>query len=386
MNHLLRTHEILDADFVRGENCSLFDRGGRRFVDFESGIWSTVLGHGHPAVTQALQAQAAELVHLGTRFPSRIAEAAARDVLEVTGLGDGACVFLSSGSEAVEFAAQAARHVTGRDLLLTLRTSYLAALGSAGAKRPAEWCLVDGVGANPLDPDEVLREVPFERIGAFVFEAGGSSPGFVRFPQAPVVDAIARRVREHGGLLVCNEVTTGMGRTGRWFGFEHHALAPDAVALGKGLGNGYPVSAVAMRRAFATRLERTGLYYAQSHQNDPLGCAVARAVIAALREGGWVERGAALGRDFLADLQRLAARHACVAEARGRGMLLALELDPAGGRTAEAVFRELYARGFLVNYYPAGHLLRFDPALTMPEADVQALLGVLDEVLRGRAA
>ncbi len=383
MNHLLRCHEILDADFVRGENCSLFDGAGRRFVDFDSGIWSTVLGHGHPAVTHALREQAAQLVHLGTRFPSRIAEAAALDVLDVTGLGEGACVFLSSGSEAVEFASQAARRVTGRELLLTLRTSYLAAFGSAGAKRAGEWLLVDGVGAEPIDPEAALRDVPFERVGAFVFEAGGSSPGFVRFPQPAVVEAIVRRVRESGGLLVCNEITTGMGRMGAWFGFQHYGLAPDVVALGKGLGNGYPVSAVAMRRECADSLERGGLHYAQSHQNDPLGCAVARAVIAAMREGGWVERGARVGAEFLSQLRERKDRHACVADARGRGMLLALELVPGRGPDAATLFRRLFERGFLVNVYPAGNLLRFDPALTIDEADVRALLQCLDGLLEG---
>lgn len=383
MNHLLRCHEILDAGFVRGENCSLFDGDGRRFVDFDSGTWSTVLGHAHPAVTDTLCDQSARLVHLGTRFPSRIAEAAALDVLDVTGLGDGACVFLSSGSEAVEFAAQAARRVTGRALLLTLRTSYLAAFGSAGAKRADEWRLVDGVGAAPIDPEVALGDVPFEQVGAFVFEAGGSSPGFVRFPQPAVVEAVVRRVRESGGLLVCNEITTGMGRTGAWFGFEHYGLAPDVVALGKGLGNGYPVSAVAMRRGFAESLEPSGLRYAQSHQNDPLGCAVARAVIAALRSGGWVERGARVGAGFLAGLRELQARHACVRDARGRGMLLALEVDPERGPGVGALFQRLYERGFLVNDYPAGNILRFDPALTIEETDIRALLDCLDELLAG---
>ncbi len=383
MNHVLRCHEIIDANFVRGENAHLYDGRGVRFVDFDSGIWCTALGHNHPRIVAALREQAERLVHLGSRFPSRLAEQAALAVLDVTGLGDGACVFLSSGSEAVEFACRAARRVTGRDLLLTFRTSYLAAFGSAGEKRPGEWHLVEGSVAPGADPEEGLGDVPFERIGALVLEAGGSSPGFLHFPARERIDAIARRVREAGGVIVSNEITTGMGRTGTWFGFQHYAVEPDLVALGKGLGNGYPVSAVAMKRTIADRLESSGLTYAQSHQNDPLGCAVAMAVIAELREGRWIERGRALGERFLAALGELKRRHARVADARGRGMLLGLELDPARGDDVGVVFRQLLDRRFLVNYYPASHLLRFDPALTIDEADVDALIASLDEILAG---
>ncbi len=378
MDHVLKCHDIVKGDFVRAENCYLWDSQGRRFTDFESGIWCTALGHRHPAVQGAMAAQMEQVAHLGMRLLHPRTEEAARMVLGITGMGDGACTFLSSGSEAVEFSVQAARRLSGRPLLLAFSDSYLAAYGSAGRKDGSEWLLFDRHLPDPLSR---LGRLPWESIGAFVFEPGGSGSAFVKFPPGDLVAEIAHRVKASGGLLVANEVTSGMGRTGKWFGFQHYDLLPDIAALGKGLGNGYPVSASAVRRPFSDLLEKSGWRYVQSHQNDPLGCAAAVAVIEAMGGEGWVERGAETGAFFLRELQSLASRHPLVKEARGRGMLLALELLAQETVTVESLFRALLERGFHVGFYPAGRILRFTPALTMPREEISALIGTLDELL-----
>jgi acetylornithine/N-succinyldiaminopimelate aminotransferase len=381
MEHILKCQEIVKTDFVRGENCSLYDAEGNRYVDFESGTWSTALGHSHPRINRVIENQLQQVTHLGTRYPNRLAEEAAMDILSIVGLDNGKCVFLSSGSEAVEFGVQAVRRITGKPLLLTFQNSYLSAYGSAGRKMINEWHLFDWMPCVNTDPRLCLDDVPFENIGGFVFEPGGSGIGFVNFPPKELVQEIVRRVRQAGGLIVANEVTTGMGRTGKWFGFQHYDIQPDIVAVGKGLGNGYPVSAVAMEPEVAAKLEASGLYYAQSHQNDPLGCAVAKEVIAVFREENWVERGSTLGAYFLEGLKRLEEKHELVKEARGRGMLLGLELHPYEGFSAGAVYHMLVEQGFLVGYSPAGNILRFDPALTIEKDDITQLLSCMDGLL-----
>ena len=320
-------------------------------------------------------------MHLGTLYPNALAEAAAVDVLEITGIVDGKCTFLSSGSESVEFMVQAVRRITGKSQLLKFSSSYLAAYGSAGRKDEAEWLLLDWETCQGNDPETCLEGIDFDSLGGFIFEPGGSGSGFIKFPPLPLVVEIATRVKAAGGLLAVNEITTGMGRTGKWFGFQHYGLKPDLVALGKGLGNGYPISAVAMRRQLGERLEAGGLHYAQSHQNDPLGCAVAREVIAEFKVGKWVERGEQLGRDFLEGLKALVRKHDAAVEARGRGMLLALELDPQTNITAKSAYLSLLDAGFLVGYYPAGNILRFDPSLTIEIENIERLLEVLGEIL-----
>lgn len=366
---------------MRGENASLYDSRGKRYVDLESGCWAAVIGHNHPRIQRAMRRQIGKIMHIGKRYPNGPVDAAAAGVLGITGLDGGKCVFLSSGSEAVELGVQAARRAAEKPLCLTFTNSYLAAYGSAGGKSSDQWLSLDWGKSAGKDPGEILAGVPFERIGAFVFEPGGSGIGFVRFPPEPLVREIARRVRLAGGLIVANEITTGMGRTGKWFGFQHYGFQPDVVALGKGLGNGYPVSAVAVSGEVARKLERGGFHYVQSHQNDPLGCAVAAEVIAELREGNWIEKGNALGGYFLEGMRRLQEKHALVKEARGRGMLMGLELQAQENFSVAQAYRALLGRGFLVGYYSAGSVLRFDPALTIEKRDVTRFLKNLDAVL-----
>jgi acetylornithine aminotransferase len=380
MEHLLQSHKITKTDFIRGQGCHLYDEQGKEYLDFESGCWSTALGHSHPRINQVMEAQIKQVVHLGTYYPNRLAEDAATAVLEIVGMNDGKCVFLSSGSEAVEFAVQAARRITGKHLLLTFSNSYLAAYGSAGRKSADEWCLFDWSASTEAEQLERLNEIPFEKIGAFVFEPGGSGSAFVRFPPKELVQLLARRVKQEGGLLIANEITTGLGRTGKWFGFQHYDYQPDIVSIGKGLGNGYPVSAIAMQQELAEKLEHGGFYYVQSHQNDPLGCAIAKEVIAIFREENWVEKGNQTGLYFLEGLKWLEEKYEIVKEARGRGMLLGLAFQPHASFSATTAYFALLEKGFLAGFSPVGNLLRFDPALVIGKDEIDLLSKGLEQI------
>jgi acetylornithine aminotransferase len=259
MNNILQCHEIVKTDFVRAENCYLYDKEGKQYVDFESGIWCTALGHCNPRINSAIEVQIKKIVHLGTRYPHFLAQETAKDILQIVGIGNGKCVFLNSGSEAVEFGVQIARRVTEKPLFLTFSKSYLAAYGSAGKKGADEWELFDWSDCGEYSGQcDCLDNIPFENIGGFVFEPGGSGSGFVKFPPKQLEKDIAHRVQQQGGILVVNEVTTGIGRTGKWFGFQHYDIQPDIVAIGKGIGNGYPISAVAVRRDIAEKIECCG--------------------------------------------------------------------------------------------------------------------------------
>ena len=384
-------YEMWRDDVVRAEGAYLFTAGGDRIVDFESGVWCAGLGHAHPRLQAVMHAQLDRAVHLGYRVESALAQTAAAAVLATLPFPDGKCVFLASGSEAVELAAQIARRLSGKPLLLSLAGAYLAAYGTTGRKATDEWILFDWAGCaecprnadcNPVCPR--LAEIPFERISAFVFEPGNSG-GLVKLPPRGVVRALAARIAEEEGFLVVDEVTTGLGRAGAWYGFEHYGLEPDLVALGKGLGNGYPVSAVAMRRSIGDALEAGGFHYAQSHQNDPLGCAAAKEVLATLRDERLVERSAVVGKWFLQELESVAARHDAVREVRGRGLMLAMEFHHNAQPSVEDVHRALLDRGLLVGCKPQASLLRFCPPLVIEESDIVRLLSALDDVL-GRAS
>jgi len=389
MSHVLRCsgYEVVVTDIVRGQDSSLYDVNGNRYVDLEAGVWCTGLGRNHPRIIQAMQTQLGQIMHMGYRYTDRIAEEAAVAVLDTLALADGKCLFLSSGSEAVEFGVQITRCITGQPLLLTLSDAYLAAYGSAGRKGSQEWVCFDWTvcadcpRAGDFDPDcEHLHGIPFQRVGGLVFEPGSSS-GLVRFPPASLVRTLANLVRQNGGLIIVDEVTTGLGRTGTWYGFQHYSLSPDIVALGKGLGNGYPVSAVTMTPGVAARLDDGKFHYAQSHQNDPLGCAIAKEVIDVLREEVLVERSARVGAHFLYELERLATRHNVVTDVRGRGLMIGVEFDQAEGFSLVEAHRRLAESGYIAGYKPAAHLLRFYPPLTIGEEDIAGFVESLERIL-----
>lgn len=381
-------HEVLVADIVEAENCRLRDADGRTYVDLESGVWCTSIGHGHPRWQRVLAEQSARVAHAGFNYSNRVVEEAAREILTLPGLAGGRCVFLCSGSEAVEYGVRVAQSLLHRPLMMTMSDSYFGAYGSASRRDESEWysfdwrecagCAHTGEGEEGC---EHWAAIPFDRIGGFLLEPGSSS-GLVRFPPEPLVRSIVRRVREDGGLVLVNEVTTGMGRTGEWFGHQHYGFTPDLVALGKGLGNGYPVSVAAFGRELARRLGDRLVPYAQSHQNDPLGAALAREVIRVIRDEGLIERGREIGALLTSGLAAIQDRAPRVRDVRGRGLMVAVELDDDRQASFTVrVQRELVRRGFILARRPGLNVLRLDPALTMERADIEGFLEAFEAVL-----
>jgi acetylornithine/N-succinyldiaminopimelate aminotransferase len=381
-------HEMLIADVVRARNCHLWDAAGKRYVDLESGVWCTAVGHGHPDLLRVIAEQSARIAHTGFCYSSAVVEKAALEILGLLGFDGGRCIFLCSGSEAVEYGVRVARTLIDRPLLLTMADSYFGAYGSASTRPPGQWYCFDWSacarcphsGACGLHCSH-WAAMPLADVGGFVFEPGSSS-GMVRFPPAKLVEGIAARVRENGGLILVNEVTTGIGRTGRWFGFQHYGLGPDIVAMGKGIGNGYPVSVTAIGTTVAQRLKDSPVKYAQSHQNDALGAAVAREVIRIIKTGNLIERGRETAAVLLAGLEDIRKRTGKIRDVRARGLMMAVALydDPTAARTA-FVHRELIRRGYVTARRPGLNVLRIDPSLTIEVRDVDGFLGALNEIL-----
>jgi len=387
MNHILQSHPIVKPDIQRAQGCYLYDSQGKCYIDFEAGVWCTGLGHNHSRVNQTICAQINQVTHLGYRYSCSHTEEAAVAVLESAGIENGKCTFLNSGSEAVEFAVQAARRICRRPLLLTLTDAYLAAYGSAGRQNPQEWYVFDWgacTGCANSEACENCRQfnsIPFDQIGGLVFEPGNSH-GLVKLPPVRLIQAIEQQIKAQGGMLVIDEITTGIGRTGRWYGFQHYSVTPDIIAVGKCIGNGYPVSAVLFTAESAAQWQTTGLQYAQSHQNDPLGSAVVREVISIMHDENLAERSRETGSSFLETLQALRRRCPVIKDVRGRGLMIALELKTSKeGISAEEVYYSLLGRGLIVGLNPAANLLRFYPPLTISSCDIQELLNGLETFL-----
>ena len=380
-------HQLKITNVVKAEGCFLYDEQGNRYIDLESGVWVVPLGHNHPGVNQAIQDQLNKVTHCGYYNSSQVVDDAALAVLKITGFKDGKCMFLCSGSEAVECGIQALHKLAGKHKLLCLHDSFLGSYGSASKKQADEWHLFDWSAcracpeADECNPDcSLFSKVPFNELGGFVFEPGSAS-GLVRFPPPALIENLVRLTRKSKGLVLVNEITTGVGRTGKWFGHNHYQFTPDLVAMGKGLGNGYPVSALAISRETAELLEDKAFYYQQSHQNDALGCRVVLAVINELSEGDLIKRSDLLGKRVLSKLQDLSRESEHIKEVRGKGLMIAIEFNGADDQPAATIHDRLFKKGYIASLRRGHNTLRIDPPLNIEEALLDSFQEELKEII-----
>lgn len=373
-------HKLKLANIVDSDGAYVFDDNGKRYLDLESGVWCTPLGHKNAKVNAVIKHQIGAITHAGFCFSNTVVEMAAQAVLSITDLKGGQCVFLCSGSEAIELARQICKFITKKPVTLCMHDAYLGSFSSV-TDRHNGWHLFDwrDCAACP-DRDDCnidcpkLAAIP-DDISEFVFEPGSSS-GYVRFPPVSLIKNIVYIIRAQGGKIIVNDVTTGMGRTGKWFGYNHYMIEPDMVAMGKGLGNGYPVSALAISRDVIDQLEGGDFKYMQSHQNDPLGAVVAHEVIKILEDDGLITRAAVLGKKILKALQTLTtSKH--IIEVRGRGMMFAVEFNTT--MVCDMIYDQLLERGYIV--CNRGRMFRIDPPLIIEEQDIFGFIEVFRQLL-----
>ena len=372
--------EVFEPNIVSADDCFVISESGKKYVDFESGVWAASVGHNNKRVNSAIVKQLNSVSHTGYRYTSKIVDEAAEKVLNLLGFTDGKCVFLSSGSEAVEFGVTIAKKVMDKPHLLCLSNYYLSAYGSSAARNKEEWVSLDLANYHG-DTDEFLKDIPFDKIGAFVFEPGNAS-GTVKLPPIELINAIEARLKENNALIIVDEVTTGIGRTGKWFGHEHYNMKPDIVSLGKGIGNGYPVSVVCISKQVATLIEKTDFRYAQSHQDDPLGCAVVKEVLEIIEENDYIQRSACMGLVLGNEFKLLSEKHECIKEVRGIGLMYVIEFFDNRDFDLERVHRQLFDAGYIVGINRVANVLRFYPPLTITEEHIKSMVAVLDDVLR----
>lgn len=375
-------HELMLPDIVRSDGVYIFDDTGKRYMDLESGVWCMSLGHKHRRINETISKQIDLIIQSGFSYSSPIVNGAAKRILDITGLCGGKCVFLCSGSEAIEIGRQISKHLYGSQLSMTLHDSYLGAYSSV-SDRSSGWFLFDWTSCakcprqkNCTRDCKQLTQIPKE-ISEFVFEPGSSS-GYVRFPPESMIRNLIQIVREKGGKILVNEVTTGIGRTGEWFGYQHYDIHPDLIAIGKGVGNGYPVSVAVLSDEMIIELEGKPFKYAQSHQNDPLGASIVKEVIDHIEETGLISRARRNGTRFLRQLEHLVDGE-LIKEVRGRGLMMAV--DVCTQELTGQICKELIDQGFIVGN--RGSFIRIDPPLTITENEFDDFIKAFEGVLQG---
>ena len=373
-------HELKIPNIINSQGVYLFDDKGKRYMDLESGVWCISIGHKNEQVNRTITKQIDSLMHAGFCYSNQILEESSKSILDITNFIHGKCVFLCSGSEAIEISRQISKHLSGKKVSMTLHDSYLGAYVSVTDRTKGwyifnwEQCKVCRENDN-CDPFcEALQEIP-EDISDFVFEPGSSS-GFVRFPPKALIQNLVKIIRNNKGKIIANEVTTGVGRTGKWFGYQHYDIEPDLIAIGKGIGNGYPVSVVAINMAVVSELEMKPFKYAQSHQNDPLGASVVQEVIREIENNDLITKAGQKGSIFLSQLESLVDK-VIVLAVRGRGMMFAMDL--ANKDVADEIYSDLINRGYILGN--RGASFRIDPPLILTEAEFDGFIDAFKALL-----
>jgi len=396
---------------ARGEGVHLYDEDGREYLDFTAGIGVTSTGHCHPRVVAAAQQQVATLIH------GQYTTVMHRPLLDLTERLGGvlpedldALFYVNSGSEAVEAAVRLVRHATGRSNVIVFHGSFhgrtfgAAAMTTSGTKFRAGFSpLMGGVVVSPFpsayrygwDEEEAtrfaLRELDYTlatmsapaETAALVVEPvlgeGGYIPATTGFMQG-----LRERADRHGILLVVDEVQTGFGRTGRFWGHQHFDVRPDVLVTAKGLASGFPLSAVAASRELMSRAwpgSQGGTY-----GGNAVSCAAALATLDVIEEEGLVDNAAARGAQLREGLEKIASGRSDIGDVRGLGLMQACEFTTSDGEpdaaAAVAVQQAAAVRGLLLLLCgPFGNVVRMIPPLVVDAEQVDEALTLWSEAL-----
>lgn len=383
-NYIMNTYGRLPLAIAKGEGTLVWDADGKEYLDFVSGLAVNSLGHRHPRVVQAIKQAADTLIHCSNLYHIEPQGRLAKALTELSGLDR--AFFCNSGAEANEAAIKLARRYAklfvspDRYEIITAHGSFhgrtLATVTATGQPKYHKGFepLPAGFVYVPLNDVSALREAITPRTCAIMLEPiqgeGGVHPCTPEY-----VQAVRSLCEEHNILLIFDEVQTGLGRTGKLFGFEHFGVTPDIITLAKALGGGVPIGAMLASERVAQGFEPGS--HASTFGGNPLASSVALEVLRVLVDEGLVERSEKMGRVLAAKLEGLAQKYPqSLGSTRGKGLMLGTELKCDG----IPLLREAMNRGLLVNVVGSS-VLRLLPPLVVTEQQIDRAVDILDQSL-----
>jgi acetylornithine/N-succinyldiaminopimelate aminotransferase len=385
---LMHTYADPPVTFVRGQGPYLYDDTGKEYLDFLSGLAVTSLGHSHPVIADALSEQARTLLHVSNLFGNTLAPEVAITLDRLVGGGTdragGEVFFANSGAEANECALKLARKWAGPDRFRVITTvgafhgrtlTTLAATGQM-EKHVGFEPLPDGFDHVPYDDlDAMDAACDPARVAAVLVEPVQGEAGVV-VPSSDYLTGLRQLCTDRGILLMVDEVQTGLGRTGRWFGFQHMDIEPDVVTMAKALGNGVPVGACWARAEVAAAFVPGD--HGSTFGGQPLAMAAARATLSVMESEDVPARARTAGARLRAGLEQIPG----VAGTRGPGLLVAAVLvEPQ----APSIARSLLDSGVVVNA-PRSDVLRFAPSLLVDDAAIDKVVETVASVVADTVA
>jgi acetylornithine aminotransferase len=376
---LMNTYKPLPLSFVRGEGARLWDDSGRQYLDAVAGVAVTNVGHSHPWIVSAISEQAGLLLHTSNHYRIDWQQRLAAKLTRLSGLEQ--VFFNNSGAEANETALKLARLYgwakgIEQPLVLVMENAFHGrTLGTLSASDNGAVRL----GYQPMSGEFV--KVPFgdmdaikqaartygERIVGVMLEPVQGEGG-VTLPPPGYLKAVRAHCSQNGWLMILDEIQTGIGRTGRWFAFQHEGIVPDVMTLAKALGNGIPIGACLASAAVA-RLFTPGSH-GSTFGGNPLACRVGCTVLDIVEQQGLLNNAAGQGERLLARLREALAGHPDVLEIRGLGLMVGIELNRP---IRDLCLTAAQDHGVLINV-TRGHTIRLLPPLIIDEADVERIV------------
>jgi len=383
--HLMTNYAPMNVTFDRGEGAILWDTEGRQYLDALAGIAVCGLGHAHPAVTRAVCEQAARLIHTSNLYTIEKQQLLADRLCEHSGLDR--VFFSNSGAEANEAAIKIARMVGNTrgnksPQIIVMENSFhgrtLATLSATGNRKVQ-------AGFEPLVQGFI--RAPFNNIGAIENIANNSSnvvavmvepiqgESGIQMPAADYLNRLREICDRNDWLLILDEIQTGMGRTGRWFAFQHNGIRPDIFTLAKSLGNGVPIGACIASEKTAAVMKPGS--HGSTFGGNPLACAAALAVVETIDAESLVENAASMGACLIDSLQQALGAVEGVREIRGAGLMIGIELsDPCDGLVARGL-----EQGILFSVQ-SERVIRLLPPLIIDRAQADAIAGRISALVK----
>jgi acetylornithine aminotransferase len=381
----MNTYARLPVSFARGEGVWLWDESGKRYLDALAGIAVSGLGHAHPKLVRAIADQAGKVIHASNLYEIRLQSELADRLCALSGMDE--AFFCSSGAEANECAIKLARyygHLNGvqNAAIIVMEHAWhgrtLATLSATGSRKAQAGFepLVPGFVRVPYNDEHAVRQAAEANpnIVAVLVEVLQGEGG-IHVAGADYVRFLRRICDEKQWLLMVDEVQSGIGRTGKWFAYQHAGIQPDAITLAKGLGSGVPIGAcVAAGRARGVFKPGT---HGSTFGGGPLACAAGLATLAAMEEEKLLDNATRTGELIRSGLRDALAGVAGLVEIRGMGLMIGIELDrPCGDLVKQAL-----EAGLLINV-TADRVIRLLPPLVIKEAEARELVATLAAIVR----
>ncbi|MSU70204.1 MAG: aspartate aminotransferase family protein [Opitutaceae bacterium] len=400
--------KLFPVSFESGAGCVLQDVDGNRYIDFSSGIYVTTLGHCHPKISEAIARAAATLMNahdfttpIKTQLMEKLAQVLPGDLKGFQ--------LYDSGTTAVEAGIRVMRAATGKHETVSCFYDYHGKTYGAvslGHIRSAVYGAVRGPGAHMVPRPDTYRPmwkkadgtIDTDQYLAFYDQyldkaTVGSVAGFVLepiqgwggsiMPPDDFFPKLRQFCTDRKILLMADEVLTSWGRTGKWLCMEHWGVVPDIVTIGKGFGNGFPVTCVAVREPYMESFE--SISASSSYGGNPMACAAALASTEVIEEEGLLAHAEALGAIALRRMKKMQAEHKIIGDVRAKGCLMGIELVKDRGtkepfdQAGTLVYQKAFRKGLA--WIPAGHILRMSPPIVMDEATLLKGLDLIDEAI-----